>query len=278
MKYDNVLICPVCGEPLFQRDGSLYCAGNHCFDLSKKGYVNLLPPSGHGGHGDDRLMVGARTAFLNKGYYDRLSRAISAVAADCVPDGGLILDAGCGEGKYTAELLPALAEAGKTARILGIDISKEALIAAARRSRELCLAVASTARMPVTDASADLLLNVFSPLMTEEFARVLKPGGRLLRVVPLERHLWELKALVYERPYENDPPQKELEGFELLETRELKYVVELTSAEDVRNLFMMTPYYYKTSAGDQEKLSGTERLSLTLEFCLLLSERKKECP
>lgn len=42
------MTCPVCGEksgnpPLLTRDGnSLRCPKNHCFDISSKGYVNLL--------------------------------------------------------------------------------------------------------------------------------------------------------------------------------------------------------------------------------------------
>lgn len=273
MIYDRLLVCPVCGDYLSKREGSLFCGQNHCFDLSRKGYVNLLPPSGHGGHGDDRLMVRARTSFLNRGYYDRLSRTVALLTAELTPDGGLVVDAGCGEGKYTAELLPALAEAGKTARVLGLDISKEALNQAAGRSRELCLAVASTARMPLKDAAADTLLNVFSPLMEEEFARVVRPGGVLLRVLPLERHLWELKALIYDSPYENDVPAGAPAGFSIEQSRDIRYRVELDSAEDVQNLFKMTPYYYKTSSKDQAKLCGTERLELSLEFRILVCRR-----
>ena len=87
--------------------------------------------------------------------------------------------------------------------VIGVDISKDALIQAARRSKELRLAAASSAALPLPDGSIGLILNIFSPFMGGEFRRVLCPGGKLIRAYPLARHLWELKALIYDRPYEN---------------------------------------------------------------------------
>ena len=36
------LICPICGSKLNTFDKSLVCAGHHCFDIARQGYVNLL--------------------------------------------------------------------------------------------------------------------------------------------------------------------------------------------------------------------------------------------
>lgn len=273
MDINGILACPICGNSLFQEGKSLYCEARHCYDLSGKGYVNLMPPSGHGGHGDDKLMVRARTEFLNRGYYDPLSEEIAALAAKVTPDGGLLVDAGCGEGKYSADVLNAISSEGKQVKLLGVDISKDALIQAAKRSREFCLCVASTAKIPVKDGAADTLLNIFSPWMEREFARVLKTGGTLIRVIPLERHLWELKEAVYDRPYENDLPDPNAEGFDGPEMKDIRYQVELKSSEEIQNLFRMTPYYYKSSEKDQAKLAKIQSLQLSLEFRILLYRR-----
>ena len=262
----GIFRCRVCGGILEREGQSYFCPRRHCFDIARSGYVNLLPPSAAGKrHGDDRTMVRARTALLDRGFYDPLSALICSLTVEYAPNTLTVLDVGCGEGKYSADVLHALDDAGKSATVVGIDISKEALPAAARREKRLILAAASSAALPLEDESADILLNIFSPFMGTEFRRVLKPGGRLIRAVPLEDHLWELKSLIYDRPYRNDPPSREEKGFHLTESRELRYEVTLCG-EEILSLFMMTPYYYKTGRDDQEKARQAQILTTRLEF------------
>ena len=258
-------ICPVCKTGLSDNGKSYICENGHCFDKAKSGYVNLLLNSGSGRHGDDKLMVRARTEFLNAGYYAPLAEKLKEIAVSLCNERSVILDAGCGEAYYSAQIQEAV-----NCSLIGIDISKDALIAAAKRSKVLSLAVASTAAMPVEDKCADLVLNVFSPLFAEEFSRVLKDGGYLIRVVPLEKHLWELKARIYAEPYENDAPTLELEGFELIKTAELKYEICVEDSSLINDLFMMTPYYYKTGEADQKKLLSGEKLTTQIEFGILV--------
>ena len=184
-----------------------------------------------------------------------------------------MLDAGCGEGYYTAQVLHTLQQQGRTPSVCGVDISRDALICAHRRAPELTLAVASIAHLPVADASCDLLLNVFAPHDAGEFARVLRPQGVLLRVIPLERHLWGLKCAVYDRPYENEVPDPALSGFVLAARRELRGTVTLRSQAEIEALFCMTPYYYKTGAHDQAKLRALDTLTTETEFALLIYKK-----
>lgn len=46
--------------------------------------------------------------------------------------------------------------------------------------------------LPVQDAAADVILDVFAPRSGQEFARVLRPGGVLVVVTPAPGHLAEL--------------------------------------------------------------------------------------
>lgn len=268
------LLCPVCGAVLQKNEKSYVCPARHSFDLAKSGYVNLLLNSSQGHHGDDKLMVRARRDFLDKGYYDPLAREIAALCVQYAPERSLIVDAGCGEGKYTADVLAALQCSGKSAEIVGVDISKDALTYAARRCRELTLAVASVSHLPLAAGSADLVLNIFAPYVPEEFHRVLRPGGRLVRVYPLERHLWELKSLVYDRPYENPPTPLPTDGFAIAETREVCYTVHLPCTEDITALFRMTPYYYKTGRADQQKAESAKTLDVSLCFGVTVYEKR----
>ena len=184
-----------------------------------------------------------------------------------------MLDAGCGEGIYSLAVLRAIEKAGKTGELIGVDISKTALQYAAKRSPAFTLCVASCAHLPVGDESVDEVLNIFSPFVPEEFARVLKRSGYLLRAYPLREHLWELKALIYDTPRDNPPTPLETEGFTLVETREVRDIIHLPCTEDILALFRMTPYYYKTGVKDQQKAEQAKELDVQLAFGLAIYQK-----
>ena len=267
------LCCPVCGGALERCAGAYRCEKNHSFDIAKSGYVNLLLNSSQGHHGDDKLMVRARRDFLDKGYYDRFIAAVADAAAEFAPNKAAVLDAGCGEGIYSLAVLRAIEEAGKMGELIGVDISKTALQYASKRSTDFTLCVASCAHLPVADGSIDEVLNIFSPFVPEEFARVLRRGGHLLRAYPLCEHLWELKSLIYDTPRDNPPMLLETEGFTLIETREKKNRIHLPCTEDILALFRMTPYYYKTGAKDQQKAERSSALDVQLAFGLAIYQK-----
>jgi len=154
--------------------------------------------------------------------------------------------------------------------VFGADISKEALRIAHKRESSMELAVASLYHLPLADESVDALTLIFSPLCTEEFLRVLKPGGLFVMAIPLREHLYGLKAAVYDNPYENEVKDTAIEGFELLGMEEIRRTLRLESTDDILNLFSMTPYYYKTSAADQEKLKNLQSLETEIAFGLLV--------
>ena len=261
----SCFICPVCGAELFRDVKSYRCDSGHCFDIAKKGYVNLLMSQSSSQHGDSKEMIASRAEFLNRGFYDKLSSEICNCVLKYAPQNARVLDAGCGECKYTFDVLNRLSSAGKCAEVIGIDISKEALAFSRRRGSGLSLAVASTADLPLASESVDVLINIFAPFSTSEFSRVLKDSGVIIRAYPLARHLWELKELIYEKPYEN-PALPDEEGFVLCDERELKYKIDLESAADIFSLFEMTPYFHRTSQSDKEKLLTCSRLSCSAEF------------
>lgn len=264
----NFFTCPICKEPFERVGNSLVCPKRHSFDLSRRGYVNLLRPSKSGGarHGDDKLMVAARTAFLDAGFYEPLLNALKAVVCPNAAEIRTVLDAGCGEGYYTNGLREALLPMSPALAVYGIDVSKDAVHAASLRERSLRLSVASIFDLPVADGSVDLLVNLFAPYDGKEFARVLRDGGMLLRVFPAERHLWELKTAVYDVPYENEIDTFDLEGFTMTEKTHLRFPLSLDCAEQIDALFKMTPYYYKTSREGQARLKALNFLETHAEF------------
>ncbi len=282
MLYHTHLICPVCGGELNDSGKSYVCGKNHCFDISSKGYVNLLLSGSMKSKmpGDNKLMVQARRDFLDRGYYRVLADALCDTVTRYFPQGGgVLLDAGCGEGYYTAAAAGKLAEKNIPADIIAADISKTACRYAANRLRgftDMTGTVAVTAsifRIPLADGSTDMLLSVFAPFCREEFHRVLKSGGTMIMVIPSAKHLWELKAAVYDEPYPNEQGDTYIEGFSLAESISVDEDIFLASDKDIMDLFSMTPYFYKTGREGHERLERLSSLKTHIGFTLLVYRR-----
>ena len=265
----GIYICPVCGKTLEIAGNAYKCEAGHSFDIARSGYVNLLL-SKHIGktvHGDNKLMVRARREFLEKGYYSPLCEALCRTCSKYFR-GGVLLDAGCGEGYYTSAVARTLRESG-SADVYGIDISKIAVEFAAKRSPDINYSAASVFHLPVQDASCSMVITLFAPYCGEEFQRVLSSEGVLVMAIPSTDHLWELKQKIYDIPYKNEVKPFDLEGFRLLENEHIRFTMDLASQTDIQQLFSMTPYYYRTGAEQQKRLEAIESLSVTAEFELL---------
>lgn len=271
----NSYICPKCQGDLTCRDNSLVCTAGHTYDIARSGYVNLLlPQQMNAKHpGDNKLMVSARKSFLDKGYYSCLrERFCEAAAKYC--QSGLVLDAGCGEGYYTAELAKTLPHSF----IMGTDISKITVDQAAKRAKaegikNALFSVSSIFHLPVKSGSCSLLTTLFAPYCGEEYSRVLCDGGIMIMVIPAERHLYGLKQAVYDEPYLNEVKDYALDGFTLAERIPVDSEIHLDCGEDIQNLFSMTPYYYKTGEEGQRRLAA--RNELTTEICFEILVYKK---
>ena len=96
--------CPVCKAPLARGARAYACPSGHSYDLAREGYAYLLPPNQKhsAAPGDDRRMAQARRDFLSKGYYEILLNTLCCQILSLCGESPVILDAGCGEGYYTA--------------------------------------------------------------------------------------------------------------------------------------------------------------------------------
>ncbi len=263
---NTLFCCPVCGGRLFRETGGYRCGKGHSFDLAREGYVNLLPANRrHSAFpGDDREMVAARTRFLDGGWYEPLRKCLCALTDEAPGEAPALLDAGCGEGYYTSALCGAMLKRGGHAA--GVDLSKAAAKRAAKRCPNAEIAVSSVYHLPVPDESIDILVDCFSPLAAEEFRRVLKPGGLFLYVVPGPKHLWELKEVLYDAPYENTEKQVDYPGFRFAGLEPVETAFTLRGTEDIQALFHMTPYTWKTAREGAERLREREEMRVTAQF------------
>lgn len=187
------LRCPNCLHPLDALDARvLGCDRGHRFDVSRHDTVTLLPPRAPRTVGDDRRMLDARASLLESGAYAPIGAAIiEAVRAEQGGDSALrIADLGCGTGYYSSRLAAAFPDA---AFLLG-DRSPDAVRMSVRAVEHSTGVVLDIWRpLPLRDAVADVVLDVFAPRNPAEFARILRAGGRVIVVVPTADHLRELR-------------------------------------------------------------------------------------
>lgn len=275
---ESLFACPLCGAGLDREARRYRCPQGHAFDRAKEGYVHLLPANRMHSKdpGDDKAMAAARNRFLSAGHYAPLRAALVELALAYAPDRPVFLDAGCGEGYYTAGLFAALSAAGKAPQMAGVDLSKHSLRWAAKRGEGVEFAVASVYRLPFPDGIAHLLLDCFSPLCVEEFRRVLKPGGVFFYVVPGREHLWQLKQVLYETPYPNQEKLTPYEGFSYQQVRKVETQVTLSSREAIQDLFQMTPYFWKTPKEGVQRLGQLDSLTVTLSFHIHVFRREDD--
>ena len=251
------LICPVCGCGLeYNGECSLICkGGRHTFDISAKGHVNLA--LGHSGGGDPKEAVRSRSEFLRKDYYLPFASEVCRVLSEYMGEGAeTVVDAGCGEGYYT-EMIAEKCSVG----VVGFDLSKAAVESAAGRAvrngrEDLLFSVAGIYEMPIADGCADAVVNLFAPCAEKEFLRVLKKGGVLLVAGAGENHLYGLKKRIYDTPYKNEPRGDLPTDMKHVFHTTVRFDLLLESEADKQALFSMTPYYYRTSKENAERLIG----------------------
>jgi len=259
---DSPLRCPVCKASLLLESQTYRCANNHSFDLAKQGYVNLLLSHQRRSKnpGDDKAMIQARRRFFDSGAFDPVAKHI----AEAVPS-GTVLDCGCGEGALSG---------GLSGNIIGMDISKEAIRCAAKRYKDVTWIVANGMReLPVADQSLDCILSVLAPRYTEEFARILKPDGRLILGVPGPNHLIELRSRLNANASGFEEKADEAAAkcapqFAESTRDSVSYKITLTQKQ-IADLIQMTPIFWNSSPEAKEEVQQLDELNITISFVIL---------
>jgi 23S rRNA (guanine745-N1)-methyltransferase len=270
---DNpVWACPVCGEPLLLDEFAWVCPNRHSYDVAREGYVNLLLANQKRSPepGDSSEMVQSRSRFLGRGHYaplaERLTEVVAELAESATPPLEA-LDSGCGEGYFLSQVHHGLEQRSVASRLRGIDVSRPAIRAAARRDPGLLLAVASVHRLPLLSSSLDVLLRVLAPIDATEFRRALRLKGHLLSVTPGPSHLYALRELVYETPKAR-AAEETPNGFVLAQEETLAFPIHLTGPKDALDLLAMTPYYWHAPEEAQARLRRVEQMETGAEFVL----------
>lgn len=265
----TALACPLDGKPLQREGGSWRCTDGHVFDIASQGYTHLLPVQNKRSRdpGDSKEMVAARRRFLSAGYYAPIAAAVNRAVLANLPAGleAACLDAGCGEGYYLRQLAAALPH-DLSLNLLGLDISKWAVQAAARSQKEGGWVVGTNARLPVQSGTLDSVLCLFGFPVYPEIARVLKPGGTLIQVDAGPDHLRELREIIYpvlkteRKPAPAAPP-----GFTAVDQEHLRFSVEIAGQDTIADLLAMTPHLYRATQEGRARAAALTALQTTAE-------------
>ena len=251
-KYLDFFKCPLCGAAFELQGFSLVCENKHTYDLAKKGYVNLFNGYTKITQTYDKHLFTARKIVSDIGLYSRLCDELCEIITK--QSAYNILDAGCGCGNLTHEIFAQI-----PTFTVGVDLSKEGIEFAAANfcESDLIWLVGNLNNLPFADAKFDVILNILSPANYQEFGRVLRPGGILLKVLPNADYLKELRRFIYGENDNNEYSNKDVlnnlaENATIKELRELKYT-HAVSAKNIVALFDMTPLTSNINDREQVK-------------------------
>lgn len=264
------LRCPMDQLSLELSGGSLCCANQHSFDIARQGYANLLGAQDKRSKdpGDSKAMVAARHSFLEAGYYRPIAEQLVASLQPFLSEESLVVDAGCGEGYYLQQLRDCRVAAGQQAPgMVGFDISKWAMQTAARRFHATWL-VASNRNIPLADASADVVIDMFGFADFAAFARVLKPGGLLLRVQAADQHLLELRQIIYPEIRSRATSATVPPAFTRSNGTALSYTIDGLGQAAIGELLLMTPHFFRASRQAKAQVAALQEFNLTVDVVI----------
>jgi len=277
----------VCGSSFDVREQkSLVCEKNHCFDFAAKGYVNFIPNQKQVSDNYSKKLFESRAAVFESGAYDKVLETLSHLLSNndflisrCENAGGVsnrsktnLLDVGCGEGYYAAKLSER-----EDINVFAIDIIKEAILASCKRKTSVKWMVADLTNIPMKDNSVDILLNILTSANYQEFSRVMSADGIIIKVIPGDEYLKEIRALLKpqlrNKEYSNESVVEHLEKHvNVLKLQEIHY--EFPVDEYLTELFVqMTPL---ASGVETQGLDFTKILSVTINLNVVIGKIKPE--
>ena len=261
--------CPICQENLTLVESSLKCNNRHSFDLAKFGYVNLAPQIKQSANYDKENFQN-RQQILEAGFYQAILEAVSDLLSNS-KNAKTILDIGCGEGFYSRKLQKRHPD--KT--FYAFDISKDSVQIAAKSEPNWAVNwfVGDLARLPIKDASMDILLDIFSPANYGEFRRVLSKDGILIKVIPTKNHLKEIRQRVQDqltnKDYSNQDIKNHFQERFTIQSSQTASLTKTITAEQLQALLSMTPLLFHV---DQSKIDWSQLTEITIEAEILVGK------
>lgn len=282
MKNTDLFKCPICDSKMDLVDQkSLICLNNHCFDISRSGYVNFLTKPVKTDY--DKAMFHSRNIICKYGFFDPMIDTITDIISNTIQITGsrrsVIIDVGCGEGSHLHQIVNELrVKTQQEFEGLGMDISKEGIQMATRQYLDCVWCVGDLTSSPFKDRKFDVILNVLSPSNYAEFNRLLTDTGILIKVVPGKNYLRELRDVLYNKAdkqsYSNEKVQKHFcDNFNLIDSRQVHYHKTL-NAEMLAYLIRMTPLSWNATEQEINQAIDSIKGSITADFSILYGRKR----
>lgn len=230
-KLQDILSCPHCKETLSVESNSLKCINKHTFNLNKKGIISFSQAMKDETYNKELFV--ARNHVLTSGIYDAIFGRLNKLIDDSAQ---YLVDTGCGEGTYLHEIKKSYPQLNT----LGIDLAIDGLNVASDY-RDSAWMLADLAKLPLKDASVDIMLNILSPANYNEFKRVLKNNGILIKVIVNQDYLKEIREISEQAPHSNENVLEILRTqMEIIHEEDIKYTTAVTKTLS-KDLIKMTP-------------------------------------
>lgn len=279
------LACPLDGLALSKSPSGFLCAKNHCYDIARQGYVNLLPVQLKASRqpGDSKSMVAARRDVLEGGYFsalaDTVADSISLHTGSLAETGGLIVDAGCGEGYYTAKFSDRVSSdtGSSSIRVLGIDVSKWSVLSAAKKYNQVAFAVATNKRLPVISGTADIITSLFGFETWQPWASLQTAGQIVIVVGAGPKHLLELRRQIYPEIRSHTDPsdaQAQAAGYTRVDSRVLNYSVTVNSPKMLHSILTMTPHGHRATPDALNNIQQLHDMQLEIDTIIRVYRRR----
>lgn len=277
---EGMFRCPICFMPMkMDQLRSLICTNRHCFDVSRQGYLNFLNRSPKTKY--DKRLFQARQTMCQNGFFEPL---IEQISRRIKQESGTkkqrirILDAGCGEGSLLSGIREKVSPHTANGLLsVGVDISKEGILAASKAYSDSIWCVADLAKCPFANQQFDFILNTLSPSNYSEFNRMLANDGTVIKVIPEKNYLKEVREVFYghtNRPdYSNEGTVKHFaDHFDLLDMEHVRYRVALDRTL-IGHLVRMTPLSWGATEERLQKMLDMDSAEITVELTILIGKK-----
>ena len=265
----SAFACPICQENLTLVETSLKCNNRHSFDIAKFGYVNLAPQIKQSTNYDKENFQN-RQQILEAGFYQAILEGVSDLLA-ANPSAKTVLDIGCGEGFYSRKLQ----ESHPDKTFYAFDISKDSVQIAAKSEPNWAVNwfVGDLSRLPLQDASMDILLDLFSPANYGEFRRILSKDSILIKVIPTKNHLKEIRQKVQDqltnKDYSNQDIKNHFQEYFTILSSQTASLTKTITADQLQVLLSMIPLLFHV---DQSKIDWSQLTEITIEADILVGK------
>lgn len=273
--YIHMLTCPICHQTMTTvSPHSIHCSSKHTFDLARQGYVNFMTRFFKGNY-DKRLFLAKRNILSQTAIYTPLTEVIRHWIegySNSKSQPLHILDAGAGEGSLLQQITQNTSSVG-----WGIDIAKEGIAMASSTYDQQVWFVGDLAHSPFAEGQLDVILNILSPSNYEEFGRVMKKDGWIIKVIPRKQYLMEMRELLFRgRSHQLDGREHVLDRFTkhhyLIDSIPLTYTLPVTKVM-MDSLIHMTPLAWH---GKESAIASVQETlkQITIDLEILVGKRR----